>query len=158
MKIILNKVIYPIAFGLLFSLGCSKKAIETCGLVNFSPVNWQYLQNYTIVDSKWEDKFLVINSKQELDAQLIRNPQSSYIGFKDVDFNTSTLLVGKKAISQGAGELISQQVDRVCETDKYIYKVSVKNGGYTALTNFYFGVVVPKTGADAVKFEVSVTP
>ena len=39
MQTIVNKVMCIIAFGLLFSLGCSKKSIETCGSVNFNPVN-----------------------------------------------------------------------------------------------------------------------
>lgn len=79
----------------LCNFGCSKSD-EVCELVSFTPIDWQYMKNYTIVDDKLEDKFLVINSQQEMDAQIIPSPLPGYISFKNIDFTTTTLLMGKK--------------------------------------------------------------
>jgi len=155
MKRNIYKIISLFTVCVFCNLGCSKTE-EVCESVSFTPINWQYMTNYKIVDDKLEDKYLVINSQQELDAQVIPDPLYSYIGFKDIDFTTSTLLVGKKALGHGAGQLLSQRVNHICKSDKDIYKVVIKNGGYTALTKFNFGVVVPKKDAALVVFDVSV--
>lgn len=157
--LLMKRISYKISFifivCVLCNFGCSKSK-EACELVNFAPIDWQQIKDYQVIDNKWEDKFLVINSQQELDAQLIPGPLSDNTGFKNIDFITNTLLIGKKALGNGAGQLLSQQVNHICESDKYVYEVIIKDGGYTVLTKFYFGVLVPKKDAASVVFDVKV--
>lgn len=60
-----------------------------------------------------------------------------------IDFTKQTLLICKKIISQIREEL---EAENVVHTDdiNYMYRTVVKNGSYTALRLFLFGVIIPK--------------
>ena len=95
---------------------------------------------------------LVINSEAEFDEKVFISE-----GDKErfqIDYNKYTLLLGKKRIGGISGSLISQTWQKECERNNYIYKVAIKNGGNTALGNFYFGIIVDKVNADEVVFDV----
>ncbi|MRX46437.1 hypothetical protein GJJ64_04460 [Pedobacter sp. HX-22-1] len=63
-------------------------------------------------------------------------------------------MIGKKRIGGIPGSLICQTWQKECGSNNYIYKVDIKNGGYTALGNFYFGIIVDKVSADEIRFDV----
>ncbi len=69
--------------------------------------------------------------------------------------NTYTLLIGKKALGGVPGKLIKQDVSLSCDSTELTYNVEIQNGGYTAIGNFIFGVLIPKSNA-TVKFNVDV--
>ena len=114
-----------------------------------------------VVSSQLLDEFLVINTQEELE-------QSIFVGEKNIslceelkeelniDFTKYTLLIGKTKIPHVEGNLISENVFRPGDKN-YTYSVIIRNGGYTALGLFRFGVLIPKIDNDIeVDLEVEI--
>lgn len=105
-----------------------------------------------VVNKQLSDEFLVINSQEELKKSVLlggENPNLCVLLEEDlsIDFSKQTLLIGKIKIPQIKGELISENVFQT-DNKVYTYRVVVKNGGYTALGLFLFGVIIPKISND----------
>ncbi|QEK52740.1 hypothetical protein FYC62_14540 [Pedobacter aquae] len=147
---------------LLFSLivatltfsGCDKQETD-CGFLSFETVDFRNYPSLGIVNGDEEDKYLVINSKAEFDEKVFISEEDKERFH--LDYNKYTLLLGKKRIGGIPGGLISQTWQKECGSTNYIYKVDIKNGGYTALGNFYFGIIVDKVSADEVMFDVNLS-
>ena len=105
-----------------------------------------------VINKQLSDEFLVINSQEELVQSVFFVGENPYLCdlLKDeltIDFTKQTLLIGKKIIPQIRGELVSENVLQTDGKD-YTYRIVVKNGGYTALGLFLFGVIIPKISND----------
>lgn len=144
-------LLFSLIIATLYFSGCEKQETD-CGFLDFETIDFGNYPSLGIVNSDDEDKYLVINSEAEFDEKVFISE-----GDKErfhVDYNKYTLLLGKKRIGGIAGSLISQTWQKECGSNNYIYKVAIKNGGYTALGNFYFGIIIDKVNADEVVFDV----
>lgn len=128
---------------LFFSPGCERS--DDCGPVDFTPINFSNYSSVKITDNEVEDKSLIITSKTEYDKYVfIDRVDGSGFDISTIDYSKYTLLIGKKKINGVSGTLISQSFEKDCVSNRYEYKVLVKNGGYTAVGNFMYGIIVPK--------------
>lgn len=116
-----------------------------------------------IVDGKLEDRFLVINSIAELENAIDFGGETNtgpcfeiYKELSEIDFKSSTLLIGKKAVQGIQPTLISQKVTRSCGNDVMIYSSNIRNGDYAALGVHLFAVIVPKFKGD-VRFDIEIS-
>lgn len=138
--------------------GCDKAKISQ--LVEFKPIEYLNECSLSIVDPENADSYLVINSQEELTQYILIHEKGENACVKlseelNIDFSKWTILIGKKRLTHIQGELIAQSVVKL---DKdLIYQVRIKNGGYTAIGQFRFGVLIPKisTGTN-VTFDVQV--
>lgn len=137
---------------------CQKEEINQS--VEFKPIEYLNECSLNIVDPENADSYLVINSQEELTQHILINEKEENACVKlseelNIDFSKWTILIGKKRLTHIEGELITQNV--VKRNNELIYKVRIKNGGYTAIGQFRFGVLIPKisTGAN-VTFDIQV--
>jgi len=146
---------------LIFGFSCNEGEFYEEGLIDFNSVEHLNDCPVNILDSGNEDRFLVINSIEELESQIFwinddTNPCLSLKEALDIDFSNYTLLVGKKRIPHIEGELISESVFRSGSAE-YTYEVSLWNGGYTAIGQFRFGVIIPKIpDGTGVNFDIEI--
>lgn len=153
----MKKLFLLISLGICMITGLNCEKSNECGPVDFTPIDFSDYSSVIIVDEKEEDKFLVINSKTEFDQKVfIKGIDLEEYDLSDIDYTKYTLLIGKKRVNQITGTLVSQSFEKECGSNGYVYKVLVRNGMYTALGNFYFGIVIPKTTLK-IKFEVGLT-
>src|SRR5690606_29842167 len=102
---------------------------------------------------------LVINTSQDLQEYILFEEGTGEICRElknelNVDFSKYTLLIGKARLPAVQGSLIDQNVEKGAD-GKYNYNVEIMNGGYTAIGQFKFGVVIPKVPDDTkVQFNV----
>jgi len=136
---------------------CEPKAID------FIPLSIDPACKIMVGDSKLEDRFLVINSSSELEKAIDFDGETESgpcleISRKlsEIDFNSSTLLIGKKAVQGIRPTLISQKVTRSCGNDVLIYSSIIRNGDYAALGVHLFAVIVPKFKGD-VRFDIEIS-
>ena len=154
-----------IAFVCLVLLGSCQKnemgegyAMEQ--LLEFESLKHLNECDVNIVDNENIDRFLIINSQEELKTYVLFNnveqsPCDQLKNELNVDFSESTMLIGKKQLSLIEGELVKQEV--VAFDEELVYKVRIRRGGYTAIGQFRFGIIIPKVSKDInVKFDVSV--
>lgn len=128
----------------LLSLSCSKSD-DNCGPMEFSAVDFSKYTSVQIKDDKTEEVFLVINSKAELEQNvLIESVGGDDHELANLDYNKHTLLIGKAVASSIPGTLMSQTFEKDCDQGGYSYRISVQNGGYLALGKVFFGIIVPK--------------
>lgn len=153
-----------IAFMALILLRCAESIPEDCQEeeVAFTSINIDPACRFRIVDEKLEDRFLVIESKTELEKAIAfvasdTNEPCKEVSKKlsEIDFKTQSLLIGKKLVQGIPATLISQQVNRDCVNHGVVYSAKVKNGNYTALGTYLFAVTVPKNHGN-VRFEIEV--
>ena len=147
----------------LLASSCEKNSDISCGNINFNPINVQTICSIVVQNKQVEDKFLVINSLEELNKNILLEDNVENSNCSDnskllnIDFTKYTLLIGKKTLEQTQGSLINQSVERDCNTNSYIYSINIKQGGYTALGNFIFGAIIEKIPTETtVKFNVKV--
>lgn len=138
--------------------GCDKEEIGQ--LVEFKSIGYLNECSLNIVDPENTDSYLVINSQEELTQHILihEKEENACIQLSEelnIDFSQWTILIGKKRLTHIQGELITQSVVKL--DNDLTYKVRIKNGGYTAIGQFRFGVVIPKisTGTN-VTFDVQV--
>ncbi|HYK76772.1 MAG TPA: hypothetical protein VEV16_07335 [Daejeonella sp.] len=137
---------------MLTAFSCKKSEIN-CSPVSLKTIDLSDPAYIPLLGSRVEDRFLVINSKSEF-LELAEKPVKEEV---NIDFKQYTLFVGKKRLTAINGTLMSQNVARDCDANKYIYHVQIKNGGYTALGNFVFGALIPKVqNSGRVDFNVEV--
>lgn len=155
----MNLTPIPFLFAVLICVcGCQKGEINQP--VNFTPLEHLNECEINIVDDKDEDRFLIINSQADLDQNVffINSEPHSCAQLTEeltIDFDKWTLLIGKKQTTHIQGELIKQDVSRVGKDIEY--NVTIRNGGYTAIGQFRFGIVIPKTPSNnKVNFNVVV--
>ena len=153
-----NLLLTAIGATLLLLGACQK---ETNGqLIDFIPIESLNECHVDIVDGEHTDNYLIINSQAQLNQYIIINSedQSACIQLSqqlNVDFSKYTVLTGKKRLTAIQGELLEQSVLNIGKD--LIYKVTIKNGGYTAIGQFRFGVIIPKISNDTnVKFDILV--
>lgn len=128
---------------LFFSQSCEEP--EDCGPIGFTSINFSNYSSVIIADNEVEDRFLVINSKTEYDKHVfIEKINAGDFNISTIDYSKYTLLIGKKKVNGVAGTLISESFEKDCSSNSFIYKAIVKNGGYTAVGNFIFGIIIPK--------------
>lgn len=139
----------------ILATGC-KKTEKNCGSIDFVPLDFASLKISAIGDETVADKFLVINSIEEYKRLVITDGGSESPGGDQIDFSRYTLLIGKKKLSALQGTLQTQSVDQLCGTDKYVYSLEIKNGGYTAIGNFYYGVLIPKLTSGSVETNIRI--
>ncbi|MBK1440154.1 hypothetical protein JHJ32_09170 [Parapedobacter sp. ISTM3] len=101
-----------------------------------------------VMDTQLSDGFIVVNTREELEQSIFvanDNPDVCELLKEElaIDFTKHTLLIGKRKISHVQGGLISEEVYR-SDDKTYTYRVVIKNGGYTALGLFRFGVIIGK--------------
>ena len=130
--------------------------------VAFTSINIDPTCRFRIVDDKLEDRFLVIESKTELDKAIgFDDPDNKELckevskNFSEIDFKTHSLLLGKKLVQGIPATLIFQQVNRDCDNHGIVYSAKVKNGNYTAMGTYLFAVTVPKSHGN-VRFDIEV--
>lgn len=149
-----------ILFFALLLVACKKGNNENSQPITFHALEHLNGCSINIVDNEHVDRYLVINSQEELNQYIIMNDEDHSACVEAgkelrVDFTESTILIGKKRLNYIEGELIKQSVHHFNE--KIVYKVSIKNGGYTAIGQFRFGVVIPKiSNPSSVEFDVVV--
>lgn len=143
-----------ITFLMSIAVSCDKSD-KLCEDIDFVPINLEY-STTRIENNQVTDKFLVIDSQEDFQTKVILTKPDSENNSPDIDFSKYTLLIGKKKIGGIEGSLISQSVKKSCRSNKYVYSVNIKQGGYTALGNFYFGVLIPKIQNASVEFDVQV--
>lgn len=141
-------------FLMLIVVSCDKSD-NYCEAIDFVPINFSEYKTISIENNEVTDKFLVIDFQEDFQAKVILTKSDSE-NTPDIDFSKYTLLIGKKKIGGIEGSLISQSVKKSCRSNKYIYSVDIKKGGYTALGNFYFGVLIPNIQNASVEFDVQV--
>lgn len=152
-----------LAFFLPLLGGCQKNKLgdqTDIQSVDFTTLDHLNECSISIIDTENTDRYLVINSQEELDQYIVFNhkdngPCIQLIEELDIDFSKWTLLVGRKRISHIEGELIKQDVFNL--DNNITYEVTIKNGGYTAIGQFRFGVVIPKISKNTnVNFDITV--
>lgn len=143
----------------LLLLGACQK--ETSGqLIDFIPIESLNECHIDIVDGEHTDNYLIINSQAQLNQFIIINSEDQGACIQlsqqlNVDFSKYTILIGKKRLPAIQGELLEQSVLNIGKG--LIYKVAIKNGGYTAIGQYRFGVIIPKISSRTnVKFDVNV--
>lgn len=139
--------------GVLNFYSCETSNLS-CGNMQFRAIDFSEISDLQIVNEDVEDLFLVINSQEEFENKINFNEGETSRQF-NIDYSSQTLLVGKVKLTGIEGKLIEQGVVTSCETKKVVYKLVVEKGGYTALGNFYFGVVIPKTTETEIIFNVT---
>lgn len=112
-----------------------------------------------VLNTQLSDEFLIINTQEELEQSVFTGSENPHLCelLKEeltIDFTKHTLLIGKKKTPQVKGELISEKVFH-SDGKNYTYGIVIKNGGYTALGLFRFGVVIPKI-PDGAKVDLDV--
>ena len=141
---------------ILTAFSCEKSDIN-CGRLEFIPIDFTNYSSITIVDNKVEDKFLVINSMEEFTEKIhFKHASSDTVNELAIDFTKYTLLIGKKKLTGIAGTLVNQNVEKVCDSKKYMYKIVVQSGNYTAIGNFYYGVLISKITDEKINVHVEV--
>ena len=142
-------------------MACQKEeTIDEVQKVAFVPV--QHLNDCSvhILNDEHTDKFLSINSTEELNQIIFMNGdnESFCADLKeqlDLDFSQWTLLIGKKRIPHVKGQFLEQDV--YSRGKNIVYKVILREGGYTAIGHFKFGVIIPKVpNGTKIQFDVSV--
>ncbi len=152
---------------LLISLGLVRceEADQECEpqSIDFIQISIDPSCTIQIVDGKLEDRFLVINSSAELENAIDFEGETNtgpcfeiYKELSEIDFKSSTLLIGKKAVQGIQPTLISQKVTRSCGNDVMIYSSNIRNGDYAALGVHLFAVIVPKFKGD-VRFDIEIS-
>jgi len=145
--------------------GCKDSILDDCTPedIEFTTIEIVPSCDLLIVDEKLEDRFLMINSKEELDGSVIFNDsypdnpcEEIEMALNKINFSDKTLLIGKKVVQGIQPSLINHNFTRTCENNELIYSLNIKNGGYTAIGVYRFAVVVPKQ-VQAIKFDVKVT-
>lgn len=153
-----------IVFMSLIQVRCAESIPEDCQEeeVEFTSINIDPTCRFRIVDEKLEDRFLVIESKTELEKAIAfvdseANEPCKEVSkmFSEIDFKSQSLLIGKKLVQGIPATLISQQVNRDCANHGIVYSAKVKNGNYTAMGTYLFAVIVPKQHAN-VRFNIEV--
>ncbi len=149
-----NSILLPslLALFTLLSFSCEKISNKCDSPVVFQAIDFSNYSEIQISNQKVEDKFFVINSQEDFD----RNTSFAHNNEQmNINFDTYTLLIGKKALGGVPGKLIKQDVSLSCDSTELTYNVEIQNGGYTAIGNFIFGVLIPKSNA-TVKLNVDV--
>ena len=117
-------------------------AFEALAHLNDCPIN--------VFDDEDGDRYLVVRTPEQLEEYVIfgdgdGSQQNACTQLEEglaVDFDKWTLLIGKKRTSHIQGEVIKQGVSTV--GGDLVYRVRIKNGGYTAIGEVRFAVKVPK--------------
>jgi hypothetical protein len=138
--------------GILNFFGCDDSKLN-CGEVPFSTLDFSNVPNLQIVNNDVEDLYLVINSKEEFEEKIFLNDGEGREQF-EIDYRRNTLLIGKVKLTGIEGTMVEQSVENTCKSKSYTYNLVVKNGGFTALGNFYFGVVIPKKEEKEIIFNI----
>jgi len=103
-----------------------------------------------------KDTRFVINSQSEYES--LFECDSGY-RLPTIDFSKYTLLAGSQAVGGICPTILSQDVLKYSETNKIVYKVQVKEGGYAALGSAYFYALIPKIEQQYnIEFIVAVEP
>lgn len=153
-----------IAFMALMQVRCAESIPEDCQEeeVAFTSINIDPTCRFRIVDEKLEDRFLVIESKTDLEKVIAfvdseANEPCKEVSkkFSEIDFKNQSLLIGKKLVQGIPATLISQQVNRDCPSHGIVYSAKIKNGSYTAMGTYLFAVIVPKKHGN-VRFNIEV--
>jgi hypothetical protein len=109
-----------------------------------------------------DQRAYIINSAARLEEVLFcgntnEMTDCDFLVNQNIDFAKYSLLIGKKRLTAIQGQLISQSVSKACHENEITYTVRIKEGGYTAMSYFNFGVLVPKLVDNAnVSFDVKV--
>lgn len=146
---------------LIFGFSCNAGEFYEEGDIEFKSIKDLNNCPVNILNSEHEDQFLVVNSIEELESQIlwanaVTNSCTSLKEALDIDFSSNTLLIGKKRIPHIEGELISERVFRSGSAE-YTYEVSLWDGGYTAIGQFRFGVIIPKIPKGSkVNFDIEI--
>lgn len=147
-------LIFLFGISILQLSGCTKSTVN-CGTVKFRSIDFSEFSSVKIYNDEIENKFLVINSQKEFEENIsISYKEKQMSNQFNIDYEEKTLLIGKAKLTGIEGTLIAQKIVKKCDSDKYIYKVRIQNGGYTALGNFYFGVVISKKVRTDIEFDI----
>ncbi len=135
----------------LFNLvSCKKSNVQNCGSLPFTKVSFGTDCRPVIVDKTTTDKFLIINSIEELKSVLhFENTAGSTPCGIDhpifaVDFSKQSVIIIKKQVQGIEPILISESLTRNCSDLSIDYDVEIKNGGYTAIGNYIGAILISK--------------
>ncbi len=144
------------SFMLFFNFGCENNE-TTCPIISYEIIDFSKYSNFIIEDTEIKDVFLVVNSIEKFnDFVKYESRDLNDDRLSSIDYSKNTLLIGKKKINGISGSLINQSVNLLCDNLNIKYQVQIRNGGYTANGNFYFGVIVPKVESSKVIFDIQV--
>ena len=155
-----NKILFYLLLGSFSLLQFSCKVSDPitnidCDTIDFTAIDFTKYPNLMIESDVWEDKFLIINSTDEFNKSIKFNDLVPVVGqLSSIDYNKYTLLIGKKKLYQGYGQLVNQSI--TCNTNKITYNMLVKNGGYQVLIKYIFDVLIPKVNKTDIFFNVNV--
>lgn len=143
-------------------MACTNATNDVSKEVFFEAVNHLNDCEIKVKDDLDEDEYLIINSIGELEKhlnleELADTEQCIELTEElNIDFEKYTLLIGKQRLSAIEGSLLSQEFVKV-DKEKYVYRVRIENGGYTAIGQFRFGVIISKISPSAeLIFDVEV--
>ena len=137
----------------MFSSSCEKSENDCQSPVEFQVIDFSKYPNIQCTGTTTNDKFFVINSTKDLNENILFNENNEGVA---IDFTSHTLLIGNKSINGIPGNLVNQSLLSNCDSSILTYNVNIKNGGYTALGSFIFGILIPKTNAE-VKLNIELT-
>lgn len=150
------------SFCCLAFLSCTGKEDLDTEMPENSQINQLNECPFVIETSENVNRFFVVNSQRELNKVLLfpvdgSNQNCQKISEEiDIDFSKYTILLGKARLTAVKGKLLSQRVERDAN-GIYNYYVEIMNGGYTAIGQFRFGVIVSKIDSPSnVRLHVSI--
>jgi len=155
-----QSVVISILLSLFLFIGCNKKQDFVPQSVSFQSIDHLNDCSIDIENTEDEDIYLVINSQEDLEKYVIKGSVQAAQFCHDlqrdfsIDFSNKTLLIGKARLTAIEGQLIEQTVEK-SGPEEYQYNVRIMNGGYTAIGQFKFGVLVHKIPKGShIKFNV----
>lgn len=149
----------------IFLVGCKKDTTSVCETVEYIDLEIPQIYQPMVMEDKVEDRFLIINSRAELEQSFSFRGHSQNIGceeaetrIEEIDFSSYTLLLGKKVVQGVVPSLKSQSLHKICGSNDLRYTLEVINGGYTALGVYVFAILINKLpGSSAVHFDITVS-
>ncbi len=117
-----NYYSFSIVLFLLTIISCKKESEECKTPITYQTINFFNYPDISVVDEKHEDKFLVINTQSDLDKFVKLGEGKSL----NIDFNSYTLLIGKKVTGLTRAKLLEQNVYFNCANTQITYNVSAE--------------------------------
>lgn len=153
-------IFIPFLLAFFLFVGCNKKQDFVPQSVSFQSIDHLNDCSIDIENTEDEDIYLVINSQEDLEKYVIKDPIQAAQPCTDlqneltIDFSKNTLLIGKARLTALEGKLMEQSLENT-GPEEYQYNIRIRNGGYTAIGQFKFGVLVHKIPKGShIKFNV----
>ena len=107
-------------------------------------------------DVNYKNAHYIIDNQNEFES--LFECDSGYV-LPYIDFSNYNLLFGSQMVNGICPTIINQELLKYTNEKKIIYKVTIKEGGYTALGNAYYHTLIPKTENQYhIEFNVTVVP